>query len=75
MDDIFPDTSVAEETIRVIREAIQTIYSLSNKNIPIWIEDDFDNGWAASVSIHGTAITNNPYINIVPVKVKSNGIK
>lgn len=58
---VFPDSSVAETAIKVIREAIQEIYTHCGKNAPKWIEDDFDEGWTTGTfQWHGT-ITSSPY--------------
>ncbi len=58
---VFPEASVAETTIKVIREAIQTIYKHCGKDSPQWVEDDFDEGWTTGTfQMHGTII-NSPY--------------
>jgi len=41
---VFPDDSVAETTIKVIRNAIKDIYKHCGKDYPKWVEDDCDEG-------------------------------
>jgi hypothetical protein len=43
--DLFPDTSVADNTIAIARQAIIEIYKYVGKNVPLWINDDTDQGW------------------------------
>jgi hypothetical protein len=43
---LFPDASMADDTITIIRQAIIEIYKHVGKNVPLWINDDTDQGWA-----------------------------
>jgi hypothetical protein len=44
--DLFPDASVADDAISIARQAIIAIYKHVGKNVPLWIKDDTDQGWA-----------------------------
>jgi hypothetical protein len=44
--DLFPDASVADDAISIARQAIISIYKHVGKNVPLWIKDDTDQGWA-----------------------------
>jgi len=44
--DLFPNFSVADEAIKIVREAIKGIYSHAGKTSPNWIDDDYDRGWS-----------------------------
>lgn len=58
---VFPEVSVAETTIKVIREAIKSIYNHCRKDPPQWVEDDCDEGWTTGTfQMHGIAISS-PY--------------
>jgi hypothetical protein len=62
--DVFPEASVAETTIKVIREAIQYIYNHCGKDPPQWVEDDCNEGWTTGTpQMHGI-INNSPYYGI-----------
>jgi hypothetical protein len=45
--DLFPNTSIADETIAITRQAIIEIYKHVGKSVPLWINDDTDQGWAS----------------------------
>jgi hypothetical protein len=45
-NDLFPDATVADDTISTIRQAITQIYNHVNKSTPYWVNDDTDQGWA-----------------------------
>jgi hypothetical protein len=42
---LFPEAEVADNTVKIIREAVKAIYLHANKNIPKWIKDNDDYGW------------------------------
>lgn len=44
--DLFPDAAVAGDTIRIIRQAIIEIYNHVSRDVPLWVNDDNDQGWA-----------------------------
>lgn len=44
-NDYFPDTSVADESIEIVRKAVVDIYQHVNRPVPAWIQDDYDRGW------------------------------
>lgn len=60
--DLFPDATIADDAIDVIREAIISIYKLVGKNVPLWINDDTDQGWAkkGGISLFANAYTTPP---------------
>ena len=58
---VFPVVSVAEATIEVIREAIQSIYKHCGKNPPQWVEDDCDEGWTTGTFQMHAAMISSPY--------------
>lgn len=43
--DLFPDCSVADEAVNVVREAVIALSEHVNTSVPDWIEDDSDRGW------------------------------
>lgn len=45
--DLFPTSSVADDTIAITRQAIIEIYKHVGKSAPLWINDDTDQGWAS----------------------------
>ena len=45
ISDRFPPASLAEEAIKVIREAIKDIYSKVGKQPPVWVDLDVSDGW------------------------------
>jgi len=47
-DILFAETILAEETIEIVRAAINDIYSRAGKPPPAWVQDDHDPGWSAS---------------------------
>lgn len=68
--DAFPDASVAETTIKVIREAIQSIYEHCGKTSPQWVEDNYDEGWiTGTFQIHGVGISSPYYQKDKAIKV------
>lgn len=44
-NDYFPDTSVADEAIEIVRDAVIAIYQKVNRPVPSWVSDDDDRGW------------------------------
>lgn len=42
---LFPEATLADNAIEVIREAIQAIYNHVRKTPPEWVEDNEDRGW------------------------------
>ncbi len=42
---LFPEAEVADNTVKIIREAVKAIYSHAKKDVPKWIEDNDDYGW------------------------------
>ena len=60
--DLFPDASMADDTIAIARQAIIEIYKHVGKNVPLWINDDTDQGWAkkGGFSLFGNAYTTPP---------------
>lgn len=68
-NDFFPDASIADESIDIIREAVIAIYQHVNRPVPIWIQDDDDRGWDAgkrgganNTLIHSGATENDPKV-------------
>lgn len=66
-DDYFPDATVADESIDIVREAISAIYRHVNRRVPIWIQDNDDRGWDSGrrngsnmTLIHSGADQNDP---------------
>ena len=59
---LFPDASIADDTIAITRQAIIEIYKHVGKSVPLWINDDTDQGWAnkGGVSISGYMRTTPP---------------
>jgi len=57
--DLFPNASMAEDTIAITRQAIIEIYKHVVKSVPLWINDDTDQGWASKggFSLFGNAYT------------------
>jgi len=60
--DLFPDASVADDTIAIARQAIIEIYKHVGKNVPLWINDDADQGWAkkGGISLFANVYTTPP---------------
>jgi hypothetical protein len=52
---LFPDTEVADNAIRVVREAIVTIYRHACRIPPAWVRDDEDRGWDAGPGSYACA--------------------
>ncbi|MDY6935081.1 MAG: hypothetical protein SVZ03_12775 [Spirochaetota bacterium] len=48
VNNLFPESNLANDTIIVIREAIKNIYIHVGKDSPVWVEDDDDRGWDAN---------------------------
>ncbi len=44
--DLFPDAIIADDAISIVRQAIIAIYQHVGKDVPLWIKDDTDQGWA-----------------------------
>lgn len=44
--DLFPVADIADETIQIVRTAVVEIYGRAGKDIPPWVNDDNDQGWA-----------------------------
>lgn len=63
--DLFPDASMADDAIEIVRQAIIAIYNHVGKNAPHWIKDDTDQGWAnkGGLSMFGNAYTMPPGID------------
>lgn len=57
--DLFPNVSMADDTITITRQAIIEIYKHVGKSVPLWINDDTDQGWAnkGGFSLFGNAYT------------------
>jgi hypothetical protein len=60
--DLFPDVSVADDALQIIRNALVDVYSKAGKTSPSWTADDADRGWvgrgksgtfARGCAIHG----------------------
>jgi hypothetical protein len=45
-NDLFPEATMADDTISTIRQAIIQIYNHVNKSIPYWVNDDTEQGYA-----------------------------
>jgi len=45
--DLFPEASVADFAIDVTRQAITEIYRHVGEAAPLWVNDNFDRGWAS----------------------------
>ena len=43
---LFPNPTIADDAVNVLREAIKDIYLLVGKTHPGWIIDDYDRGWS-----------------------------
>jgi len=53
--ELFQNTDVAENAIKVIRQAIKAIYIHCDKSVPYWIQDDFDEGWTTgALQLHAS---------------------
>jgi len=55
--DLFPDASIADQAINTARNAITAIYNHVGKDVPHWVNDDEDQGWA----IKGMTVFGNLY--------------
>lgn len=49
-EELFPDISIAEDAISLIREAIKAINIHTYKEPPQWVEDDSDIGWKGKLN-------------------------
>lgn len=65
--ELFPELSLANNTIQILRNAIKQVYMDSEKEVPSWINDDSDRGWdsgsdpfAHGMAIHNGANENDP---------------
>jgi hypothetical protein len=59
--DLFPEASMADNTIAIIRQAILAIYRHVGKSLPQWINDNTDQGWAdKGFSLFANAYTTPP---------------
>jgi hypothetical protein len=59
--ELFPDSTVADKAVAVVRDAIKDIYLHTGKVSPAWIVDDFDRGWISgdgSCFAYATVIRN-----------------
>lgn len=56
-NNLFSEISDADEAIFIVREAVKEIYNHTNKNYPLWIEDDEDRGWDGRGFINYTTVT------------------
>lgn len=54
---LFPETVDAESSIQILREAIKSIFFITKKEPPNWIEDDHDKGWDSSLKSFANAHT------------------
>lgn len=63
--DLFPDVSVADKAILMVRQAITAIYNHVGENAPSWINDDMDQGWAnkGGFSFFGNIYTTPPGVD------------
>jgi len=44
---LFPTEGEADGAVNIARDAVKDIYRRANKAAPKWIDDDYDQGWAA----------------------------
>jgi hypothetical protein len=63
--DLFPDAIVADDAISTARQAIIAIYQHVGKDVPLWIKDDTDQGWAnkGGLSMFGNMYTTPPGVD------------
>lgn len=57
LTDMFPEAHIAEDTINVVREAIQDIYSKASKNCPNWVTIDRVSGWDTQPQVSMPTLT------------------
>jgi hypothetical protein len=46
--DLFPDATVANDAVDIVRHAVKDIFSHVGKSAPLWIDDDTDQGWEST---------------------------
>ena len=61
-----PSVDKADEAIKVLREAIRSIYQMVGRGSPPWVEDDNDPGWKGTKGV---------MVGAVSVKVLRAGVK